>query len=253
MQARWLLAASAALAVAGCASTQLNYNTVDLAASIDSVYRRQVLNNIAKLIDDRWAIPSYLEIASGVVQTSNSVSPSATFPLSDTLARNGVGLLTASTRAGAGMTVSASDGWTQNWVIAPVTDANTLRLIRAIYRYVIFGLVDPHYHFAVASLYKNPVTGWMFWRGGSSPSRLPPEGVPTVSLGDYGGYELIVTAEAYEKGYVQDLILAVMAANDVAVPPSTGKGGGKKAGAAAPATKRNRFQLIVPNQVIPAQ
>lgn len=244
---------AACMTVAGCASTQLNYNTVDLAGSIDSVYQRQILNNVGKLVEDRWAIPSYLEIASGTFQTSNSVTPSVTFPVSDTLARTGAGLLTGSTRAGAGATLAANDSWQQNWVVAPVTDAGTLRLIRAIYRYVIFGLIEPQYHFAVTSLYRGP-TEWLYWRGGRTPSRLPPEGVPTVSLGMYGGYELIVTTEAYSKGYVQDLILAVMAANDAAIP-AAGKGG-KKANAgnaAAPSTKRNRFQLIVPNAIIPAQ
>lgn len=235
------------LLLTGCASTQLNYNTVDITGSLDGVYRTQVLNNVSKYIEDDWAIPSYAEIASGTVQTSNSISPSVSFPLSSAVARTGASVITATTKAGAGMTVAASDSWSQNWVLAPVTDVATLRRIRAIYRKIIFGAIDPEYDRIVSLLYRNKRTGWIYWRGGPAPNRLPPEGIAIVSLGMFGGYELVVAEPDYRSGVVQDMILAVMAGND----PLPAMAGATKARSVPP--PKQRFQLIVPNAIIPPQ
>ena len=40
----------------GCASTQLNFNTLDIAEGIEPVYTRQVLANFSKIIDAPLAI-----------------------------------------------------------------------------------------------------------------------------------------------------------------------------------------------------
>src|SRR6266403_5084406 len=62
---------AALFALAGCASAQLNYNTVDLASTIDSLLTEQVLSNLAKFIDSPHAIPSQVGIAAGTVKTNN--------------------------------------------------------------------------------------------------------------------------------------------------------------------------------------
>ena len=36
----------------GCASTQLNYNTTEIGATIDNIYTRETLNNLSKFIDE---------------------------------------------------------------------------------------------------------------------------------------------------------------------------------------------------------
>jgi hypothetical protein len=59
--------------LSGCASTQLNYNTLDVARSVESIYTRQALANLSKYIDEPNAIPSQLDLLQGTVQTSNSI------------------------------------------------------------------------------------------------------------------------------------------------------------------------------------
>ena len=53
----------------GRASTQLNFNTLEIAESIAPVYTRQALANLSKIIDEPMAIPSQLDIPNGTIQT----------------------------------------------------------------------------------------------------------------------------------------------------------------------------------------
>jgi hypothetical protein len=57
------LAALAAISLAGCASTQLNYNTLDIAGSVSSLYTKQVLSNLSKYIDEPEGLPAQVDIA----------------------------------------------------------------------------------------------------------------------------------------------------------------------------------------------
>ena len=139
------LALVAALFLGGCASTQLTYNTLDVGGSIETIYLRQTLGNLSKTINDNWALPSHFEIAAGSVQTSNSISPSLGFPISNSIARSGAGVITGIATAGAGMTLGAGDGWQQSWTLAPITEAAQLRELRALYRKVLLGRDDPRY------------------------------------------------------------------------------------------------------------
>ena len=43
-----LICVVACLLVCGCASTQLNYNTADLASSLNSLTKRQIFYNLAR-------------------------------------------------------------------------------------------------------------------------------------------------------------------------------------------------------------
>lgn len=133
-------AAVVLLFLAGCASRQLNYNTLDIASAVESLYTKQVLENLSKFIDEPFATPSQLDFAAGTVQTSNSVTPTITFPLSTSVA-TAVGSATTKTTtiAGSSLGIGASDSWQQNWTVTPISDANTLRNLRALYRYVIYG------------------------------------------------------------------------------------------------------------------
>jgi hypothetical protein len=114
------LLASSAL-VLGCVSEQLNYNTLDLAATVDSLMTRQVLFNLGKFIDDPTTIPSQITLAAGTASTTASFTPSATgIPLSNsttttTTAAATVTRATAISRAAAALTLSGNDSWTQNW------------------------------------------------------------------------------------------------------------------------------------------
>lgn len=49
---------AACLLVCGCASTQLNYNTADLASSLNSLTKRQIFFNLAQALTDPEFVPS---------------------------------------------------------------------------------------------------------------------------------------------------------------------------------------------------
>ncbi|WP_136615055.1 hypothetical protein [Bradyrhizobium sacchari] len=261
-----------AASVAGCASTQLNYNTLDIASSVSSLYTKQVLSNLSKYIDEPEGLPAQVDIAAGTVQTSNSVTPSITGPVSKSFTYGAAGLVTGSAAAGASMTGTFADSWQQNWNVSPITDANTLRNLRAIYRYAVYQTnIEQEYHVPRASiggkLVANPYLssfpqcvlcgpshgrnpklrgGWLYWtgpdwRGLQNP---PPADVPVVSLGHYGAHELFMLKSDFDRGYLADFTLFVLPVSE----PSLGGGTG---GGSAPS--RHNFNILVPQQILPQQ
>jgi hypothetical protein len=131
-----------ALLLCGCASAQLNYNTLDLASSTENLVTRQVLYNFANFLDNPAAIPAQVTISSGSATTSNSVTPTLTAPISTgvTTARL---FATAPTRTVTDaltsnmLSVNASDSWNQSWAFAPITDPERMKRLQALYRYVV--------------------------------------------------------------------------------------------------------------------
>ena len=141
--AAWL---SVCLLCAGCASTQLNYNTLEISDTIDAILTKQVLSNLGRFVANPYAIPSMTTLSSGTVTTTNSVSPSFTDPLTDTIASTTsvakvLGGATTSTTSvvgtttGKGLTIGATDQWMQNWVTNPIIENHILRRLRALYRF----------------------------------------------------------------------------------------------------------------------
>src|SRR5436190_307627 len=70
--------------VTGCSSTQLNYNTADLASSLFSLMKSQIFYNLAQAINDPEFVPSQVTISIGTAQTLNAVNPTLTVPLGPT-------------------------------------------------------------------------------------------------------------------------------------------------------------------------
>jgi len=68
-------------ALVGCAQWELNSNTLDLAHSIESLYRDQALTNLSRLIDDPNTVPSQVDITSGQIQTQDQATGQGTLPL----------------------------------------------------------------------------------------------------------------------------------------------------------------------------
>jgi hypothetical protein len=137
-----------ALSLVGCASAQLNYNTLDIASTIDTLVTNQVLSNLAKFIESPHAIPSQVALSAGTVSTNNTVTPSLTAPLNvATTATNTVAttvaaaVSTATTntatgnRPNVGAALSATDQWTQTWGVSPLTDPDQLRRLRVLYQF----------------------------------------------------------------------------------------------------------------------
>jgi Tfp pilus assembly protein FimT len=137
-----LVFGAAVLFLAGCASTQLNYNALEIAGTVDDLLSSQIAHNLAKFIKDTNAIPSQVAIPSGSVTTTNQIGASWADPVTKafTLTRGAaVGTPFSPTQAVAGantITPSASDQWSQNWSLAPVTDSDQIRRLATLYRYV---------------------------------------------------------------------------------------------------------------------
>lgn len=143
----------------GCASTQLNYNAVEVSSSLDSVYTRETLNNLSKFIDDPSAIPSQVMMSGGTIQTTNTVNPSISFPFGAQIARTtqaapaGLTLSSVNTLSGVGGNVSATNTATQNYNITPINDANTLRNQQALYRHAVWGTPLDKYTYHVPMVF----------------------------------------------------------------------------------------------------
>ncbi|MDX7952422.1 hypothetical protein P7D22_14720 [Lichenihabitans sp. Uapishka_5] len=134
-----------ATTMSGCASEQLNYNTVEISSTIGDMYTREMLNNLSRFVDDPNSIPSQVLLSGGTFQTTNTVQPSVSFPFSSqvlhTLSSTGAAITRTSTDtlAGAGAGVQGVNSAQQNYTVSPLSDANTLRNQQALYRYAVYG------------------------------------------------------------------------------------------------------------------
>ncbi len=127
--------------IAGCASTQLNYNTLDIASAVDDLVVQQVISNIVKIYRDQHSIPSQVAIITGNVTTSDSINPSINFPFTGNVT-NAAGISGALSNASKTTLMNsgtASMGgnfsWNQSYTIQPLTDADTLRRLSLLYQY----------------------------------------------------------------------------------------------------------------------
>jgi hypothetical protein len=128
----------------GCASTQLNYNTADLASSLASLMKSQIFYNLSQALADPDFVPSQVTISIGTAQTINAVNPSLSIPLGPTFANTArftqqnnpqAQFTGGTTLAGPGLGVQIVDSWNQSWTMVPANSANTLRRLRALYQY----------------------------------------------------------------------------------------------------------------------
>jgi hypothetical protein len=252
-EARFGCASAAAIICflsSGCASTQLNYNAVEVSSTLDSVYTRETLNNLSKFIDDPSAIPSQVMMNGGTIQTTNTVNPSISFPFVAQVAKTaqaapaGLTLSSANTLSAVGGNVSATNTATQNYNIAPINDANTLRNQQALYRHAVFGaplnkhtyhvpmvffqdkffpdpfdLQKPHCVLCadqqgVFSGLQDPVVHvnhalppkWLYWESDPRLSDLLAQGEP-VDLGHYGNHELLMSRADFNSGVLTDFVV----------------------------------------------
>ena len=141
-----------AVALAGCASTELNYNALDIASTTDSLISKQVLYNLANFLDSDLALPAQIVISSGTATTADTLTGSATAPLSKSITSTSQLVNTASSnpslvatnlttavRAGASLTGGVQDVHTQNYAFQMITDPYQLWRLKSLYRFVIDG------------------------------------------------------------------------------------------------------------------
>src|SRR5271169_265599 len=132
--------------ITGCASTQINSNTLDIASTYDELITKQFTFNIRKTVEDPYGLPAYVKVTAQTAATQNTITPTLTLPLSNqiqTLAQFSqapTGLTTQTSRtlqfAGKSFGLSAADQWNQTYTITPVTDTDQLRRLRALFQYV---------------------------------------------------------------------------------------------------------------------
>lgn len=245
--------------LAGCSLQQLTANTADVSVTVLPLYSQQVLDNLSTFIDEPFAVPSQSDIQSGTILTSNTVTPNITVPISSTFARtvtSAVALTTAQTKttAGAGGTLSASQGWQQSWNVTPLTDANTLRNLQALYRFVVYSsdlrteyhvprledgtnLVDDPYDLKEPQcvlctpahiINRRLVPGWLYWTneaGTNSNENPPPANTVITDLGVYGHHHLYMTRDAFTKGYLSNFLLFILPNAEPAQLAGGGNGG----------------------------
>jgi hypothetical protein len=244
---RQILAAGILLLASGCASTQLNYNAVEISGTLDSVYTKETLTNLSKFIDNPWAIPSQVMMVGGTVQTTNTINPSVTFPLTAAVARafsnTSPTISTTSTVAGAGATVSGTNTAQQNYTIAPLNDANTLRNQQALYRHAVYGaslvreyrvprvfVADVFYddpynlqlpHCVLCAVRQGVFTrqphpavvenrnlrpAWLYWEGHPGLAQLQATG-DIIDLGHFGNHELFMRRSNYDAGVLTHFVV----------------------------------------------
>jgi hypothetical protein len=246
--------------IGGCSTTQLTRNTVDISSTIQALYEKQALGNLSHFIDEPYGIPSQVDIQTGTITTGNTITPSLSAPLTrgfseSVAAAAAVTHTTGATWTGSAAMLQGNQTWQQNWNVLPLSDANTLRNLRALYRYVVFDsdlrheflvprafkngqlVTDPYFLkypqcvLCTANLTVNPKLrgGWLYWsndNGVESDPRMPPAGTATLDLGHYGNHELYITRDDFEKGYLSDFILFLL-------PNAEPAGGGGASGAGA--------------------
>jgi hypothetical protein len=139
-----------AFLLSGCASTELNYNTLDIASGTDSLLTRQTLYNLSNFLDSETALPAQIVVSSGTETTADTVTGSVTAPLSKTLTGTTQVLNTASSspsvattnlatavKAGASLTAGGTDVHTQNYSFQLISDAYQLWRLKALYRFAV--------------------------------------------------------------------------------------------------------------------
>src|SRR5450755_487188 len=145
----WPLAS--VLLLGGCASFQLNENTLDLGGTVDTLVRRQILLNLSRFVENHYAIPAQVNILAGADTTTNSLSASYSDPFSKAITVTNTVASAATTtttntnsalRNPKTLTPSATDSWTQTWSLNTITDPDQMRRVRALYRFAVGATID---------------------------------------------------------------------------------------------------------------
>ncbi|MGO8952425.1 MAG: hypothetical protein ACLP1W_14690 [Rhodomicrobium sp.] len=146
LRTRPFVIAVSLLLLGGCSTTLLNSNTLDLAATVDDLAVRQVVFNLAKTADNKWALPSQVFVTSGQVSGRTSVTPGFTSPFNYALTSTSqiasvLGGATTKTSIdtkntpNSGATLSGLVEDTENWNLSPLQDPEQLRRLRLLYQY----------------------------------------------------------------------------------------------------------------------
>jgi hypothetical protein len=138
--------------LSGCASAELNHNTLDIASNSDNLLTRQTIYNLSNFLESDVALPAQIVVSSGTATTADTVTAGVTAPLSQaittltqsarTISSSPGTVLTGSktsVTAAAGLSTTAQDVSSQNYAFQMITDAYQLWRLKALYRFAIEG------------------------------------------------------------------------------------------------------------------
>lgn len=126
--------------ISGCEGRAVR-NSADFATSLNELTKREVLSNLRKVYDEGATfVPSHVIVSSGVAKTSAAVNPSFTLPLgpgyTNTVVPTGNSFQGVTTFLAASVTLGGNATVSQDWTMAPATDADALMRLRTLYLYV---------------------------------------------------------------------------------------------------------------------
>ena len=134
------------ITLSACASTEVNYNTLDIAGTYDTILTKQVVFNILKTYNDRFSVPAYARVATQTSQTQDSANPTFTTPFNaqSTIMQTAASVVSgkAFQTAGSGISLQIQASRQQNYTLSPVVDPDQLRRLRTIYQYVTGKISD---------------------------------------------------------------------------------------------------------------
>ena len=136
--AKWACLIIVGANLTGCASWQLNDNTLDVGGSVGDLYERQVRSNLAYLKQHPNSLPSLFIVDTGEINTQGNVGANFTIPLGNSVTRtvvsNGVSEIVAPYPS---LGLPFGDQWSEKWTIKPFMKARQLIYLRAGYLRVL--------------------------------------------------------------------------------------------------------------------
>jgi hypothetical protein len=134
---------ASALLLLSCSAPILTENTLDVATTVDDLNTRQILFNLVRTREQQFALPSQVQITSGSVNGSSTLTPSLSFPVTPSLGSS-ISATTGSASAtrgsswsqsGAGGSLGGSFSNTDSWDITYLQDPQQYRRLRLLYQY----------------------------------------------------------------------------------------------------------------------
>jgi hypothetical protein len=131
---------ASALLLLSCATPLLNSNVLDVATTVDDLATRQVVFNLARTKESRFALPAQVQILSGQVSAGSSITPGISAPLNSSLMNSITqGAITTTSRgstlSNTGVTVGGAVGTQDSYSINFVQEPEQLRRLRLLYQY----------------------------------------------------------------------------------------------------------------------
>jgi hypothetical protein len=129
---RWILGGLAIIASSGCIATSLERHTLRQSESLSDLRTQEVMNNLALVANNPYALPSYSSIYAGTSDITDLASvTSTTVPAVRTLAGTTFGTQL--------LDIPFSRAIQQNWTLDPSIAPEKIRALRCACRWAVYG------------------------------------------------------------------------------------------------------------------